>query len=147
MIQQNKIMGFMSLIYFIIFFVISWLILMKIFSFSTYHKHFYKILPILLIYSALLGYLLDIFELHEFFLWFLVINIILFVKNYQRYKKQDLMEGVGKDYKNFISEEKIKETLEKSTKNTLKYFVISSIVYLVVFFATYLFFFNEHLWK
>ena len=43
---------------------------MKIFSFSTYHKYFYKTLPVLLIYSVLLGYLLDLFELHEFFLWF-----------------------------------------------------------------------------
>ena len=40
---------------------------MKIFSFSTYHKYFYKTLPVLLIYSVLLGYLLDLFELHEFF--------------------------------------------------------------------------------
>lgn len=137
----------MSLIYFIIFFVVSWLVLMKIFSFSTYHKYFYKILPVLLIYSALLGYLLDLFELHAFFLWFLAINIFFFVKNYRRYKKQDLMEGVDEDYKNLLPEEKIKETLEKSTKNTLKYFVISSVVYLTVFSATYLFFFNDHLWK
>ena len=122
----------MSLIYFIIFFIASWLVLMKIFSFSTYHKYFYKTLPVLLIYSVLLGYLLDLFELHEFFLWFLAINILLFVKNYKRYKKQDLMEGVGEDYKNLLPEEKIKETLEKSTKNTLKYFVLSSIVYLVI---------------
>lgn len=137
----------MSLIYFIIFFIASWLVLMKIFSFSTYHKYFYKTLPVLLIYSVLLGYLLDLFELHEFFLWFLAINILLFVKNYKRYKKQDLMEGVGEDYKNLLPEEKIKETLEKSTKNTLKYFVLSSIVYLVIFSATYLFFFNDHLWR
>ena len=120
---------------------------MKIFSFSTYHKYFYKTLPVLLIYSVLLGYLLDLFELREFFLWFLAINILLFVKNYKRYKKQDLMEGVGEDYKNLLPEEKIKETLEKSTKNTLKYFVLSSIVYLVIFSATYLFFFNDHLWR
>lgn len=140
-------MEIMNLIYFIIFFIVSWLVLMKIFSFSTYHKYFYKILPILLIYPALLGYLLDLFELHSFFLWFLIINILLFVKNYKRYKKQDLMEGVDEDYKNFLPEEKIKETLEKSTKNTLKYFVISSVAYLVVFSVTYLFFFNEHLWK
>lgn len=137
----------MSLIYFIIFFVVSWLILMRIFSFSTYHKYFYKILPVLLIYSALLGYLLDLLELHTFFLWFLAINIFLFVKNYKRYKKQDLMEGVGEDYKKLIPEEKIKATLEKSTKNTLKYFIISSVLYLGVFSVTYLFFFNEHLWK
>lgn len=137
----------MSLIYFIIFFIANWLVLMKIFSFSTYHKYFYKTLPVLLIYSVLLGYLLDLFELHEFFLWFLAINILLFVKNYKRYKKQDLMEGVGEDYKNLLPEEKIKETLEKSTKNTLKYFVLSSIVYLVIFSATYLFFFNDHLWR
>ena len=137
----------MSLIYFIIFFIVSWLILMKIFSYSTYHKYFYKILPILLIYSALLGYLLDLLELHAFFLWFLVISIILFVKNYKRYKKQDLMEGVGEDYKELMPEDGIKETIEKSMRNTLKYFAISSVVHLVVFSATYLFFFNEHLWK
>lgn len=137
----------MNLIYFAIFFIVSWLVLMKIFSFSTYHKYFYKALLVLLIYSALLGYLLDLFELHDFFLWFLVINIILFVKNYKRYKKKDLMEGVGEDYKNLLPEEKIKDTLEKSTKNTLKYFIISSVLYLVVFSATYLFFFNDHLWK
>ncbi|MBU4580138.1 hypothetical protein KKB43_03925 [Patescibacteria group bacterium] len=140
-------MGIANLIYFIIFFIISWLIAMKVFSFSTYHKHFFKALPVLIIYSALLGYLLDVFELHAFFLWFLIINIVLFVKNYKRYKKQDLMEGVGDDYKSLLSEEKIKKTLEKSTKNTLKYFIISSVVYLVVFSATYLFFFNDHLWK
>lgn len=137
----------MSLIYFAIFFVVSWLVLMKIFSFSTYHKYFYKALPILLIYAALLGYLLDLFELHSFFLWFLIINGFLFVKNYKRYKKQDLMEGVSEDYKNLLPEEKVKETLEKSSKNTLKYFTLSAIVYLVIFSTTYLFFFNDHLWK
>lgn len=137
----------MSLIYFIIFFVVSWLVLMKIFSFSTYHKYFFKILPILVFYSALLGYILDLFELHAFFLWFLAINIFLFVKNYKRYKKQDLIEGVDKDYKNLLPEQQIKETLEKSTKNTLKYFAISSVVYLVIFSTAYLFFFNDSLWK
>ena len=140
-------MEIMSLIYFVVFFIISWLILMKIFSFSTYYKYFYKALPVLLIYGAFLGYLLDVFELHAFFLWFLIINVVLFVKNYKRYKKQDLMEGVSDDYKNFIPEEKIKETLEKSTKNTLKYFILSSVIYLIVFSATYLFFFNDHLWR
>ena len=43
------------------------------------------------------------------------------------------MEGVGEDYKTSYLKKKIKETLEKSTKNTLKYFVLSSIVYLVIF--------------
>ena len=120
---------------------------MKIFSFSTYHKYFLKTLPILLIYSALLGYLLNVFKLHGFFLWFLIINIFLLAQNYKRCKEQDLMEEVGEDYKNLIPEKKIKETLEKSTKNTFKYFIISSVIYLAVSFATYVFFFNEHLWK
>lgn len=140
-------MGIINLFYFVVFFVISWLILMKIFSFSTYHKYFYKTLPILLIYGALLGYLLDVFEFHEFFLGFLATNIFLFVKNYKRYKKQDLMEEIGEDYKKLLPEQQIKEILEKSKKNTFKYFIINSIVYLVVFSATYSFFFNEHLWK
>lgn len=120
---------------------------MKIFSFSTYHKYFYKTLPVLLIYGALLGYLLDVFEFHEFFLWFLATNIFLFVKNHKRYKKQNLIEEIGEDYKKLLPEQQIKEIWEKSKKNTLKYFVINSIVYLVVFSATYLFFFNGHLWK
>ena len=137
----------MNLLYFVAFFVISWLILMKIFSFSTYYKYFYKVLPVLLIYGAILGYLLDVFELHAFFLWFLAINIFLFVKIYRRYKKQDLIEEISEDYKKLLLEQQIKETLEKSKKNTFKYFTINSIVYLVVFSVTYLFFFNEHLWK
>ena len=137
----------MDLIYFIVFFIVSWLILMKIFSFTTYHKYFYKALPILLIYATLLGYLLDRFEFHKFFLWFLIINIVLFIKIYKRDFKQDLVEGFVEDYNNLLPEEQTKKIFQISKKNTLKYFIISSIIYLTILQVTYFIFLNEHLWR
>ena len=140
-------MKIMDLIYFIVFFIVSWLILMKIFSFTTYHKYFYKALPILLIYTTLLGYLLDRFEFHKFFLWFLIINIVLFIKIYKRDSKQDLVEEFAEDHHNLLPEEETKKIFHKSKKNTLKYFIISSIIYLTILQVTYFIFLNEHLWR
>lgn len=128
----------MEVIYYIIFFFVSWFGLMLIFSFSTYHKFWFWALPGVAAYSVLLGFLLDYFGLHGGFLWHLGISLFLLVKNFFKQKNQIkvIME---------LTEEKSQmRAMSESGMNTLTFYLISSLIYLVSFSVSYLYFFNKH---
>ena len=46
---------------FFVFMFATWFILMQIFRFSTYHKYFFKIAPLLIAYAILIAFLLSKF--------------------------------------------------------------------------------------
>ena len=123
----------MELIKFILFFIVSYLLLMRIFVYSTYHKYFWKIFPALAIYSGTVGYLLTYFGLHSGFLWQIFLSITSFVWN-QRKQDQKFDELI-----NTIDDKETIKLLVRSARNTKKYFWMSAATYLIVFSITYVY--------
>lgn len=123
---------YMTYIYNIIFFLICSFILMQLFRFSTYHKYFYKVVILLVIQAILVGYLLFKLNWSQFFLWYLIFFIILLVNNYKKQK-----ETAGSIMKK--NEDKL---INQSINNTLKYHLFSSVVYISVFFISFIYFYN-----
>lgn len=120
----------MSLLYFILFFAVTWLGLMQIYRFSTYHQYFKKAAPVLAGYAVLVGALLYFFNLHEFFFWHLGLSALFL---YLNYKKQP----------NTLSEaDKTRVLVELSLEKTLRYHLISSVTYILLVSVTYLILFN-----
>lgn len=125
----------MNLIYFIIFFAITWLGLMQIYRFSTYHQYFKSVLPILLGYSALVGALLFFFRLEEFFLWHIGLSVLFLFLNYR------------KQPKTLTDADKTRILVELSLQKTLHYHLLSSVIYVVGVGLTFLVLFNWSFWQ
>ena len=121
----------MEIIYFIIFFIVSYLMLMRIFGYSTYHKYFWKALPILVLYSATVGYLLYYFEFHGGFFWQILLTIISLTYNQRKQNHQ-----FAEVFNSINDLEKIK-LFTKSERNTKKYFWLSATIYLIIFSIAY----------
>lgn len=119
----------MEILYYVIFLIISWLILMIIFKFSTYHKYFIKISPILIIYSAGIGFLLYFFNLSQFFIWHLIINIVF-------------LSAKGINMQKVSRQVKEHKAMSESIKKTIKYYIISTVIYIALLSASFLFFYN-----
>jgi hypothetical protein len=132
----------MKIIYYAIFANVSWLMLMQIFRFSTYHKYFYYAIFVIFGFAILNGYFLCYFDLNSFIIWHLLIFVVLFYNNYKHQKKQAnfVLEHLS-DKEN----EKSKESFdfELSIKRTLKYHLLSTLTYLIVFAVSYFYFFNK----
>lgn len=128
----------MELLAFLAFLVASHFLLMQVFRLTTYHAYFWKALPLLVGYSALVGWLLYAFGFHQFFLWQVVLaSAWLFIVG----RKQDRlasamlqMAGDDGDAVRFAAE---------STKSTSRYYAYSSFVYVICFSLTYLWFYNR----
>lgn len=111
---------------------------MKIFHFTTYHAHFWKALPILLAYSALVGYLLFAFELHSFFLWQVLLASawLLSIGRKQRKAVTALLSSAGEDADTV-------RLIALSAANTSSHFTYSSFVYVIGFSLVYLGIYNQ----
>lgn len=127
----------MEIIGFIIFFAFSHFGAMQVFRLTTYHKHFWPSLPLLIGYAALVAWLLFTLEMHSFFLWqlFLAAVCLILVGKSQGKSMRRMLElaGGNADEVRFMA---------SSAAKTNAYYTISSIVYLVVFAAVYLWLYN-----
>src|SRR3990167_838731 len=56
---------------FFIFLFASWFLLMQLFRFSTYHKYFFKVVPLLIAYAVLVASLFRYFNFQNLFWWYL----------------------------------------------------------------------------
>ncbi len=120
----------MNLILFILFFAVTWLGLMQIYRFSTYHQDFKPMLPKLIGYSALVGALLFFLGLDEFFFWHIGLSILFLTLNYQ------------KQSKTLSDEDKTRVVVELSLQKTLHHHLLSSVIYVVCTALTFLVLFN-----
>ena len=127
----------MKVVLFVVFLLVSHFGLMQIFRLSTYHAYFWKTLPLLLGYSALVGWLLFVLGLHEFFLWQVILaSIWLFVvARRDEGATKALLDAAGKDADSvrFVAD---------STSMTRRYYSYSSFLYVAVLSLTYLWFLN-----
>jgi len=129
----------MEIIYYVIFAFVSWFLLMQIFRFSTYHKYFKFAVFFIIGYAILNSYFLYYFDLHAFSLWHLSIFLFLFYKNYKKQKK------VSSSFEHLIDIERgiTNSFLKLNLERTLKYYLISALIYLIVFELSFIYFYNR----
>jgi hypothetical protein len=127
-----------EIIKFVAFLVVSHFVLMQVFRLTTYHAYFWKALAVLLAYSALVGYLLVAFGLHQFFLWQVALaSAWLFsVGRKQRKAAEAMMSFAGEDA----------DTVRRmaiSSARTIAYYTYSSFIYVIGFALVYLALYNQ----
>lgn len=117
---------------FFIFLFATWFLLMQIFRFSTYHKYFSKIAPFLIGYAILVVFLLHQFNFENFFWWYLFLSaVFLFINHNKQYQAKNLLDLLSDN------EKEKREGIETSFNRTVKYHLLSSIVFIVSFTFAY----------
>lgn len=125
----------LSVVLFALFTLASFFILMQIYRFSTYHKHFPKMLPVLMGHGALTGYLLFVFNFSNYFIWFVILTVGFLITNFHKQQQ-------SKSFSSLAEDEEQKQLLDKSIKNTIKFHVFSSIVFLISAIGSFLYLYN-----
>ncbi len=127
-----------EIVKFVAFLLVSHFVLMQIFRLTTYHAYFWKALPVLLAYSALVGYLLFAFALHKFFLWQVVLaSAWLFSIGRKQRKAADAMLSFAGEDADTV------RLMAMSTAKTSSYYTYSSFIYVLGFSLVYLVMYNQ----
>lgn len=119
---------------FAMFILASFFILMQIYRLSTYHRYFFKMVPVLLGYGALIGYLLFAFNFSKYFIWFIALTLCLLFTNFHK-QLQDRKISIS-----LAKDEEQKKFLTKSVTNTIKFHLLSSIIYVIMVVVSFLIF-------
>ena len=128
----------MQILAFLAFLVMSHFLLMQVFRLTTHHAYFWKALPLLVGYSALVGWLLYAWQLHQFFLWQVALaSVWLFVIARKQTKiaaaTLQLADGDADSVRFMAS----------SASKTKQYYAYSSFIYIAGFSVTYLWLYNN----
>ena len=123
----------MAKVLFGLFVLLTIFILMQIFRFSTYHKYFPKMLPVLIGYGALVGYLLHVLNFAQYFIWFILLTIGFLAVNFRKQHQTKAIISLAE------SDEQ-KKLLEKSVTNTAKFHLLSTVTYIVASVGSFLLF-------
>lgn len=128
----------MQILAFAAFLVVSHFLLMQIFRLTTYHAYFWKAVPLLVGYSALVGWLFYAWKLHQFFLWQLVLaSVWLFVVARKQNKSTEAMLQMAGDNADSV------RFMASSMTKTSQYYAYSSFIYVIGFSITYLWLYNS----
>lgn len=120
---------------FFIFLFASWFLLMQIFRFSTYHKYFFKISPALIAYAILIAFLFLKFGFENLFWWYLILSgLFLLINHKKQYQAKNFLDLLSGDDKEKRTEAEI------SLNKTIKYHLLSSTVYILVFVFAFFYF-------
>ena len=128
----------MDILIFALILVISHVGVMQVFRLSTYYRYFWKALPLLVLYSAGVGWAFYALEMQQFFIWQVILSSIWLSVIWKRQIKfrEALISKVSDDAE-------MLRIMESSTSKTDGYFISSSLIYIVVFVATYFWLFNR----
>lgn len=129
-------MGYLG---FLLFLIPTHFVALAIFTLTTYHAYFWKALPLLLTYSVGIGWALFALELHGFFLpWIVGETIWLFIVGRGEMRDTATCVARATDLKDagFVAE---------SHLNTMVYYMLSCIVYVLSTAVSYLYFLNRAL--
>lgn len=128
----------MAIIGYAIFLFVTHVALMQIFRKTTYHESFWAWLPALVAYSAFAGWALFALDLHQFFLWHVLLaSLWLFWVSRNMNKQTSHIYALAGDDANLIRDAAI------SSSRTKSLFARSSFIYVVVFAVTYLYLYNS----
>lgn len=146
---------------FFIFMFATWFLLMQIFRFSTYHGYFFKAAIFLIAYAVLIGFLLSKLGFQDYFWWYLILSFLFLGVNHRKQWQSKKMLSVLSeknkepdvvsmfkhkfDFNEFIqmksfTEGSKPEEIELSLNRTIKYHLLSSIIFIVAFVASVLYF-------
>lgn len=125
----------MSVVLFALFVLISIFILMQIYRLSTYHKYFLIMIPVLLGYGMLVGYLLFTFNFSDYYIWFIALTTGFLILNFRKQKQAKAVVSLTEN-------EEQKKLLTKSVTDTIKFHLFSSIIYVVTVVASFLYFYK-----
>jgi len=127
----------MEIIGFLLFLVLSHFGVMQVFQLTTYHRYFWPSLPLLIAYSALVGWALFALKMHAFFLWQLILaSVWLFIVGRKQSKTAEAMLHFAGDDVDAV------RLMAASTARTSAYYTASSIVYVIGFSIMYLWLYN-----
>ncbi len=117
------------------FYFLSYYFLMFIFNYSTYHKYFKFTFPILISYGLFIAFLFLKFGFYASFITYLVIfSFQLFFGYRKQIKSKNKVNGLYGD----------SSAIELSFEKTLRYYILSSMVYLLSFAISFIYIFNEY---
>ncbi|MBU1092416.1 hypothetical protein KJ836_01980 [Patescibacteria group bacterium] len=120
---------------FFIFLFASWFLLMQLFRFSTYHKYFFKIAPLLIGYAVLIAFLLIQFNFQDFFWWYLILSgLFLLINHKKQHQAKNFLDLLSGDDKEKRAE------AETSFNKTIKYHLLSSVVFVASFILAFSYF-------
>lgn len=120
---------------FLVFMFATWFLLMQIYRFSTYHRYFPIAAIFLIVYAALVAFLLQTFGFENFVWWYLVLTVgFLFINHRKQHKTKSLLDSLPEKEKEHRGE------IEKSFKNTIKYHLLSSIVFVLAVAFSFFYF-------
>ncbi len=109
---------------------------MAVFGYTTYHRHFWKWLPILLLWAALNGSVFDWVGLSHYWLTFLIVfsGLVLFAGIRQKRQLTEIMNGTD--------DAEALRFIAASGSNTLTYFWLSAFAFILMWFVGFLVAFN-----
>lgn len=127
----------MEIVRFVLFLLVVHFVLMQLYRFSTYHRYFARALPFLVGYAVLVGYLFYRLHLNNAFLWYLLGVVLLLWSNWRKNERSSAAFD-----RQFEGDEQVNAVLRLSAASTRAYFLLSSAIYLLVFVASFLYFYN-----
>lgn len=113
---------------------------LQIFRLTTYHRYFFRALPLLIAFSILLAYLMCVLRLEAFFIWHLPLafGLLVWVWRKQAAQANAIMFLVEDDAEQ-------RAFLELSMSNTRAYYWLSTVTYLLAFAVAFIAIFNWRL--
>ena len=116
-------------------FLASHFCVMQLFRLTTYHAYFWKALPLLVAFGVLVGWALYYFDLHQFFLWQVVLASawLFYVARSQTNAAKALLAAAGTDAVRFAA---------TSASKTASLYTYSAFVYVIALSVSYLWFYN-----
>jgi len=120
---------------FLVFLYVSWFLLMKIYNFSTYHLYFGKAVFLLIGYAVLIAFLFTQFNFHKYFWWYFgLILLFLNINHIRQHPDEEVINSLaGMD-------QEIRAKLETSIKSTIKYHLLSSVIFITVYVLAFSYF-------
>lgn len=122
---------------FIFFILINIFIFMQIYRISFVPKNFTKLIPIFLLYGALIGYLLFIFNFSQYFIWFIILTVGFLIINYRKQQQDSAFTSIRN-----AKDEEQKKLLDQFVVYTLKFNLLSSLFYIISIIISFLYFYN-----
>ena len=131
---------------FLAFMLATWFPLMQIFRFSTYHRYFLKIAPLLIGYAVLVAFLLRQLDFENFFWWYLGLSSLLLLINHQKQRRdKDAVDMWAKNAVDSMplegeARQYAERELSLSVSRTIRYHLLSSVVFILAFFLAFSYF-------
>lgn len=122
----------MEILWFLIFFVVSRVILNFVLKYTRRREYFWNLLPVVIGFSCLIGFLLYMFQLHNGFYPYLIFNILYTTLTAKKTASADeFLTQSDSDHRDL-------RLIEAIRSRSGTYFWLTIIVHLIFFAASYL---------